>query len=182
LDFIDLELTLALLNYAATIVGSRASAEDIVQEACLRFAIARAEQGEQAPIVQPLAYLRKIVRNLAIDAAHRVSRERRLIVNSEHLDDTVAATPDPESAALTREALHTVKVALEELPYRMRRAFELHRLDHRTLSEITTELGISVTLAHQLVHRATTHCTESVSDADRRLEDHDTVLSRAPSR
>jgi RNA polymerase sigma-70 factor (ECF subfamily) len=74
------------------------------------------------------------VRNLAIDAAHRVSRERRLIVNSEHLDDTVAATPDPESAALTREALQTVKVALEELPYRMRRAFELHRLDHRTLS------------------------------------------------
>ncbi len=51
-----------LLKYAGRIVRDRASAEDIVQEAWLKFSD-RLQQGGE--VSQPLSYLYAIVRNLA---------------------------------------------------------------------------------------------------------------------
>ena len=62
-----------LIDYASGIVGSRSEAEDVVQEAWLRF-----ERAERArPVHEPVRYLYRIVRNLAIDGRRKLGRISR---------------------------------------------------------------------------------------------------------
>ncbi len=58
-----------LVSYAAAIVGDRTRAEDVVQEAYLRFDAAALGR----PLDEPLGYLYRIVRNIALDGR----RQRR---------------------------------------------------------------------------------------------------------
>lgn len=154
----------ALVDFATPIVGCRASAEDVVQEAFLRFVPAGPERAE--PIVQPVGYLYRIVRNLALDWGRRLSAERRRSDGGVVLEDVPAAAASPEQAACDRDELRIVAAALAELPERTRRVFEMHRLEGRTLQDIAGTLGISLTLAHQLVRRAITHCANRLDDAN----------------
>jgi RNA polymerase sigma factor (sigma-70 family) len=149
----------ALVDYAAPIVGCRARAEDVVQEAWLRFA--SRTDGEQ--IAQPVGYLYRIVRNLALDWARRLSFERRS-ARDQALFDPLPSAPSAEREALYRDELRRVAQTLAALPDRTRIAFEMHRLGGCTLREIAEELGISVTLAHQLVREALRRCADSLGD------------------
>lgn len=142
----------ALIDYAVPIVGSRPRAEDVVQEAWLRFAAAG--ERESGPIQQPVGYLYRIVRNLAVDWVRRVAAES----SGDVLDQMAADAPSPEQHALYRDELRVVERALAELPQRTRIAFEMHRFGNRTLTDIARHLGISVGLVHQLVREAVTHC------------------------
>lgn len=60
----------SLVNYANGIVRDRAGAEDVVQEAYLRFSSA---SSDERLITSPVSYLYRIVRNLALDWVHRTS-------------------------------------------------------------------------------------------------------------
>jgi RNA polymerase sigma-70 factor (ECF subfamily) len=150
----------ALIELAAPIVGCRSCAEDVVQEAYLRFASAAPDRPE---ILKPVPYLYQIVRRLAFDWVKSHGRERPGVVGTEFFDETAAATPSPEQTALYRQELSLVADALAELPERTRIAFEMHRLGGYKLHDIARELGISVTLAHQLIHRALAHCAARIA-------------------
>jgi RNA polymerase sigma-70 factor (ECF subfamily) len=50
-----------------------------------------------------------------------------------------------------------MEAALAELPERTRKAFELHRLDERTISDIAQELGLSTTRTWTLIREAYRH-------------------------
>ena len=149
----------ALIDHAAPIVGCRARAEDVVQEAWFRFASLR----EREEIAQPVGYLYRIVRNLAVDWARRLSTERRS-VGDPALFNPASLAPSVEHEALYRDELRLVAEALAELPERMRIAFEMRRLGGCTLRQIADELGISVTLAHQLVREALARCARRLGE------------------
>jgi RNA polymerase sigma factor (sigma-70 family) len=151
----------ALIDYAAPIVGCRARAEDVVQEAWFRFA----SRPEREEIAQPVGYLYRIVRNLALDWARRLSTERRSVGNHA-LVNPVPPAPSAEHEALYRDELRLVIEALAELPERTRIAFEMRRLGGCTLREIADELGISITLAHQLVREALVRCARKLGEPD----------------
>lgn len=146
----------ALVEYAARIVGSRAQAEDVVQEAWMRFDTAVAGRF----LDDPLSYLYRIVRNIALDGRRRMSREGRYLVAP--VDRTVenrpSAQPSPEAHSLHREQLALVREALSELPERTRTALRLYRLEGRKLKEVAEHLGISIGLAHKLVAEGVRHC------------------------
>ncbi len=147
---------MALVDYATPIVGDRDRAEDVVQEAWLR--IAATPQETSGPIVQPVSYLYRVVRNLAIDLARRLGRE----VRGESADVILAQAPSaqatPEAEALHRNELAIVLAALEELPERTRLAFRMHRFEDRTYGEIGKALGISQGRAYGIVADAVAHC------------------------
>ncbi|HEY0184745.1 MAG TPA: sigma-70 family RNA polymerase sigma factor [Rhodopila sp.] len=145
----------ALIDLAAPIVGCRASAEDIVQEAYLRFLAVGPDRPE---ILRPVPYLYQIVRRLSFDWVRSHSRERPGVLDNEFLEQAASPAPSPEHTALYRQELALIVDALGELPERTRIAFEMHRLGGYKLQDIAKELGISVTLAHQLIHRALAHC------------------------
>lgn len=150
----------ALLHYAGRLVRDRSVAEDIVQEAWLRFAHATAE----ARPAEPLRYLYRIVRNLSIDSGRRVAREYELfepdISEARSVDDE--DTPVAERNVRDKAALDAVRAVMETMPERMRIAFEMHRLGGCKLREIAEFLGISLPMAHVLVSEAVARCREQV--------------------
>ena len=143
----------ALIDYATPIVGGRARAEDVVQEAYIRF---DAASGQDGRIDNPVSYLYRIVRNLAIDWTRRPMLEHPFPD-----DDAVARIPSPapdaERTMLYRDKLRVLSEALDELPERTRDAFLMHRMEGKTLQEIAEHFGISVVRAHQLVRKAMVH-------------------------
>ncbi len=138
-----------LVRYATGLVGSRAQAEDLVQEAWLRFE----EAARQQILSEPLHYLFRIVRNLAFDRRRRQNVEGKLF--QRNAEQIVAALPDPypsaEVIATDKENIRRLQEALLDLSPRARAAFEMHRIEGRTLREVASALGISVPLAHVLV-------------------------------
>jgi RNA polymerase sigma-70 factor (ECF subfamily) len=147
-----------LVDYARRILDDRAQAEDVVQEAYLRLDAAAGRR----LLGEPLHYLYRIVRNLALDTRRSLQRDptRRMTGDG----DAVAAVPEdrpsPEAAVAAKDELRLVEAAMDELPERTRIALEMHRFGELTLKEIAARLGISVGLAHALVVQGMEHCRE----------------------
>lgn len=151
----------ALIDYATRLVGTRAQAEDIVQDAWLRF---DQRDGQATAISQPLAYLYRIVRNLSVDQNRRQRLENCQPENLSELEHIADASSSPEQSSLYRDQLQLLQRALNGLPARSRQAFYLHRIEGRTFQQIANQLGISLGLAHQLVRDALTHCADCLDD------------------
>src|SRR5262245_35209429 len=88
----------ALVNYANGNTGDRAHAEDVVQEAWLRFGTTASER----PLDQPIGYLYRIVRNLAVDGRRRRVRYSRIVESHEIGRSEVDDRPSPEVEAAAR--------------------------------------------------------------------------------
>ena len=148
-----------LVDYAARITGDRSAGEDLVQEAYLRFA-------GLAPrsLTEPFGYLKRIVRNLALDLARARTRERRLYLPDPSWDTVTDNRPGPETHLADRQRLRLVIRALDALPPRERRALELYRFEGRTLQQLADEMGVSVSTAHAMVHRGLAACRAALEE------------------
>lgn len=149
----------ALVNYASSIIGNRVLAEDLVQEAWLRFD----EASNGRFLEDATGYLYRIVRNLALDSKRRDARENSLTAASDYdvaVQTSADDTPDPETVILYKDDYAKLMQALGELPERTRIACEMHRFGGAKLREIADYLDISVPLAHKLVADGIDHCRE----------------------
>ena len=151
----------ALVNYASRIVGDPAQAEDVVQEARLRYGAAALGRR----LEEPVGYLYRVVHNLALD------RRRRLNLEDRHTAGQVGRlaasladeAPSPEDEAIARQELQRVIAAMAELPERTRIALEMHRFGGCALKEIAERLGVSVSMAQVLVVQGIKHCQRALS-------------------
>lgn len=149
-----------LLRYATRITGDSSEAEDVLQEAWFRFrAIASAR-----PLEEPHGYLVRIVQNLALDRQRKQARASRLFA-----PDLTGATglvpsdePSPQAGLEARDELARIRATMALLPDRTRRAFEMHRFDGIRLIEIAEELGISKSVASELVIEAVEFCKKAL--------------------
>lgn len=148
-----------LIDYATAIVGDRSRGEDVVQEAFLRLRSAAADRS----IDEPVGYLRRIIRNLAIDWTRRLSKESRRAADITEFVSIPDDRPSQEQVLVSREELRLVMGAMADLPERTRIAMEMHRFEGRKLKEIAAHLGISVSLAHSLVFEGLEHCRKCLS-------------------
>lgn len=155
----------ALVEYVLPIVGGdRMRAEDIVQEAYLRFAPPAAD----APKIEnAAAYLYRIVRNLALDLRRSLSADSRRDEAHLALIATLPAALSPEEQALQRDELRLVEAALAELPADVRRAFEMRRVGGHTLQEIADRLGVSVATAGRWTQDALMHVSRRLQRRSR---------------
>ena len=148
----------ALLRTATPITGCRYWAEDVVHDAFIRLMEAPAREDIQ----QPLGYLFRVVRNLAIDKSRRLSLEARY-----HDDADITTVPvdhtSPERIASEQDSLRRVAKALKELPERTQKVFEMHRLNGITQKQIAFDLDISPTLVNFIIRDATVHCCGSLA-------------------
>ncbi|MEM7120386.1 MAG: sigma-70 family RNA polymerase sigma factor [Pseudomonadota bacterium] len=154
----------ALVDYANGIIGNRAHAEDLVQEAWLRFDAA----ANRRLLEEPVGYLYRIVRNLALDGRRTMTRENRVMTGDDFdsvAGRTAAGEPTPEMVALHKDDYRIVMEAIAELPERTRIALEMHRFGGCKLREIAAFLGISVSLAHILVADGVEHCKRRLGQA-----------------
>ena len=147
---------------ATRLTGDAATAEDVVQEAWIRLSAV-----PEREIAEPASYLRRIVRNLALDEHRRRARREQLIPRDPAEDPTQvsAGLAGAEQMLIAAQELALVTAELARMPTRMRRAVELHRVTGATLREIADELGISVTGAHTLVTQGVERCRRCLQDA-----------------
>jgi RNA polymerase sigma-70 factor (ECF subfamily) len=156
----------ALVNYASGIIGSRTHAEDVVQEAYIRFSAAGKEGRRGASIERPVNYLYRIVRNLALDWTRRASRETLASTDTGEIAVTASDAPSTEEILLYRDELRIVAEALLELPERTRLAFNMVRLEGRSLQEAADRLGVSAVRVHQLVKEAVLHGARKLDEGE----------------
>lgn len=147
-----------LCNVATKILGSRDRAEDVVQDAYLKVIDADAV----FVVRQPLAYIFRIVRNLAIDNYRRAALESTVFAVAEEGQHVPSPSGRPETVSISRQQLDLVARALDQLPDRTRRVFELHRMGGYTQREIAQQLGVSPTLINFMIRDALAHCRQAI--------------------
>lgn len=149
-----------LTDYANGIVKDAARAEDLVQEAFLRFNTAARER----LVHDPVRFLYRVVRNLALDRRRRATLEESYAAEFPDgiTSDLASNEATPEREAIARQELKRVEDALAALPERTRIAMEMHRLGGCTLQEIADHFGISVSRAHTLIIEGVRHCQRAL--------------------
>jgi RNA polymerase sigma-70 factor (ECF subfamily) len=147
----------ALLGLAYRMLGSRAEAEDVVQDAYLRWHAA-----DQATIEQPRSYLGTIVTRLCLDRLKSAQARREIYVGQwlpEPVVDEAFNEPDAHDVA------HDISVALimtlERLSPLERASFLLHDVFGVDFAQIGEVLGRGEAACRQLAARARTHVQSS---------------------
>src|SRR3954449_11524948 len=138
-----------LFGIAYRMLGSVAEAEDIVQEAWVRW------QGTDRTVVRnPAAFLTTVTTRLALNTAEsaRVRREQYV---GPWLPEPVDTSADPSLGAETAEALESaVLVLLEKVRPDQRAAYVLREAFGYSYDEVADILDTSAANARQLVSRA----------------------------
>lgn len=147
-----------LCKIAARVLGSSDQADDVVQDAYLKVS----EAATLFEVNKTISYVSRVVRNLAIDRYRRSAFESALFVKEEEGDGAFYASHSPEVIAIDRQSLAQVVLALDELPERTKRVFELYRSGNYTQREVANLLGISTTLVNFMIRDALTHCRKSL--------------------
>jgi RNA polymerase sigma factor (sigma-70 family) len=153
----------ALVDYATPLVGDRGRAEDIVQEAFLRFAPAA---DSIAATEQPVAYLFRMVRNLAFDWRRRRAMESRHEQGEPEWWMLPQAERTPEQQLLDAERLRRFEHAVAALAPQARIAFEMHKFGGFTMAQIAGHLGLSAPTVYRLVTRAMVEIVAKLDSPD----------------
>lgn len=139
-----------LLRVAYRMLGSVADAEDIVQEAFIRWM-----GTDRAQVREPEAFLRRTVTRLCLDLLKSARRRRETYIGP--------WLPDPvvdEDEADTDVTL-PLMLALERLSPLERAAFLLHDVFGLEFEEVAATIGRNPAACRQLAARARTHVREA---------------------
>lgn len=143
-----------LVNHANRILKDRAKAEEVAQDALIKFMLAAPELDSQE---HGLSYLHRTIENLCIDLFRAENRRPNLValddaaaeveaiwqVNGDHSEVISAA----EDAAIVRQALSLLSPA-------ERAALIMWEMEGRSTQEIAKELGIKESAVRHTVSRA----------------------------
>ena len=144
-----------LFSVAYRMLGTVADAEDIVQDAWLRWSGA-----SRAEVEEPRAYLIRIVTNTAIDRL-RSARVRRESYVGPWLPEPILTSPDvAEDVELAESVSLAMLIVLETLSPLERAVFVLREVFGFSHAELATTLGRSEASVRQVAHRAREHVSE----------------------
>jgi RNA polymerase sigma-70 factor (ECF subfamily) len=141
-----------LFGIAYRMLGSVAEAEDIVQEAWLRW-----QQTDRDVVRNPAGFLTTVTTRLAINTAESARMRREQYVGP-WLPEPVDTSADPSLGAENAEALESaVLMLLETLGPEQRAAYILRQAFDYSYDQIAEILATSAANARQLVSRAQKH-------------------------
>lgn len=138
------------------------TAADITQDTFLR--VIATPPANDAQNHNPTAYLYQVSRTLGINHRRREALIETVELDGEEALNVADPSPSPERIVYSRQCLVQTYAALNALPERTRRAFEMHRLGERTIAEVAEELEISTTRAWTLIRDAYRHLVGRVDE------------------
>jgi RNA polymerase sigma-70 factor, ECF subfamily len=138
-----------LMRVAYRMLGSVADAEDIVQEAFIRWM-----GTDRSTVREPEAFLRSTVTRLCLDQL-KSARQKRETYLGPWLPDPVVEEEADEDVTLP------LMLALERLSPLERAAFLLHDVFGLEFEEVATIIGRDAAACRQLATRARTHVREA---------------------
>ena len=167
-----------LFSIAYRMLGTRTDADDVVQDAWLRW-----HRADAAAIVSPEAWLVTVTTRLAIDRLRSRKTEREAyigwwlpepLVQLEGLDERT-----PESAAeLASEVSYALLWVLERLSADERAAFLMRQVFEHDYPDIAAMLGKSEAACRQMVHRAQERVQEATPRFDVSRDAHRDLLGK----
>jgi len=160
------ELRPRLFGIAYRMLGSVSDAEDVVQEAYLRW-----QRTDQAQVLNVESFLTTVVVRLSLDELRSSRRRREQYVGPWLPEPLLVDDNDPSAAAELADSLSMAfLVVLEALAPAERAAFLLHEVFGYDYDAISTMLDKQPATCRQLVSRAKRHVGERRQryDADRR--------------
>ncbi|WP_132408908.1 sigma-70 family RNA polymerase sigma factor [Neorhizobium sp. S3-V5DH] len=138
-----------LLRVAYRMLGSVTDAEDMVQEAFIRWM-----KADRKTVLEPEAFLRRTVTRLCLDQLKSARRQRETYVGP-WLPDPVVEEEEQEDVTLP------LMLALERLSPLERAAFLLHDVFGLGFEEVATTIERDSAACRQLAARARTHVREA---------------------
>ncbi|GAA6155403.1 RNA polymerase sigma-70 factor [Pyruvatibacter sp. HU-CL02332] len=166
-----------LLRLAYRMTGGRAEAEDIVQDAWLRW-----NRADTSDVINPKAWLSRTVARLSIDHLRKVKTRRETYVGP-WLPEPVATempTPTPEDPGHAVELAQDVSLALmsvlETLKPEERAAFLLREAFEMDYSDLASTLGKSEDACRQMVSRAKARLRSNRPRFEASDEEHEELL------
>lgn len=139
-----------LLRIVRRITGCEAAAEDICQEAMIRY---YDRIGSVPTGIEARYWLIRVVKNLAYNHEKRKERERRAY--QKYLDNPEPREyPEGDREVLREETMELVQKALEKLPYKHRMVLVLKEYSEMNYKEIAKSLNISESNVKVRVFRA----------------------------
>jgi RNA polymerase sigma factor (sigma-70 family) len=143
-----------LLAHANRVLKDSARAEEITQDALIKFMLAAPELDSKE---HGLSYLHRTIENLCIDLFRLEGRRPNLVV----LDDATAEVEaawqvdgDHASVISAAEDAAIIRLALTKLSPAERAALVMWEMEGRSTSEIASELGIKESAVRHTVSRA----------------------------
>lgn len=153
-----------LLRLGYRMLGSLAEAEDVVQDAWLRWSRVGAQ------VDMPAAYLTRVVSRLCLDRMKSARHRRESYVGAWLPEPLIAESDETPADDLTL----TLMIALERLSPLERAAFLLHDIFGVAMDDVATTLGRDAAAVRQLAARARRHVRDArprypvaQADADR---------------
>lgn len=145
-----------LVRFFAARLGSRAEAEDLVQDLFVRIS----GMDGLGPVDNPSALLHRIGSNLMLDRLRSQKRagtrdnEWRSLNTTVIAGHEVADEPAADDVVAGRQRLKVLVEAVEDLPEKTRQAFRLHKLEGHSHVETARRMGISVSTVEKHVSAA----------------------------
>jgi len=162
---------------AYRMLGSRAEAEDLVQDCWLRW-----RDADRPQIEQPRAWLTRVATNLCLDRLQSARARRESYVGvwlPEPLidDDSAAYDAGPEARAdYAQQVSIAFLLALQRLSPLERAAFLLHDVFDLGFDEVAQRLGRSAAACRQLASRARGHVQAGQARVEVQQEEADRLL------
>jgi RNA polymerase sigma factor (sigma-70 family) len=153
-----------LEKYLARKLDSPEDAAEVAQETYLR--LHRLEQLENLDNAR--AYLFQMATNLAVDQLRRRTLHHRYLnteknqANEGENTDINADGVSPEKILVAREKLAAINTALDELPFKVKQAFLLHRRSGMSYSSIAEQMQVSVSSVEKYILQALKHCRKKL--------------------
>jgi RNA polymerase sigma-70 factor (TIGR02957 family) len=141
-----------LFAIAYRLLGSAADAEDVVQDAWFKWSAA-----DRGQVLDPKAYLARIVSNLAMDRLRSTRRQRETYVGP-WLPEPILTDADATEDVATAESVSlAMLVVLETLSPLERAVFVLKDVFDFSFAEIAVAVDRSESAVRQAGHRARNH-------------------------
>jgi RNA polymerase sigma factor (sigma-70 family) len=143
-----------LIAHANRIVKDKAKAEEITQEALLKFMLAAPELSSDD---HALSYLHRTIENLCIDLFRAENRRPNLVALDDataEVESTSRVSGDHSVAISAAEDAAIVRQALSLLSPAERAALVMWEVEGRSTKEIAKELGIKESAVRHTVSRA----------------------------
>lgn len=148
----------AMFGIAYRMLGSVSDAEDVLQDAYLRW-----HDADREDIENPRAFLSSIVTRLCLDRLRKLRRQREDYVGQwlpePLLERTGISVQPPEH--IDRDVSVALMLALERLSPLERAAFILHDVFDMSFEEISVSIGRPEATCRQLAKRARAHIAEA---------------------
>ena len=144
-----------MFRIARAILRNDAEAEDIVQDA---FVKAFTELGSLRNSSSAAAWLARITANLAISRVRLLKRRGRVVLADGELedrpDDMETDQHTPERLTAMGDVRRLLENAIDRLPDGFREVFMLRVVEHMSVEETATTLGVLAQTVKSRLHRA----------------------------